>query len=169
MGQVLPTRAAADDMMQVYWSKIHPIFPFVHKPSFEADYLKLWTPGRAATPRLFHCKMNAMFALSCRMILKMPPKTGEEQSMSYFDRARRLLKFEVVAPPSLDTVQALLLVAQYCQSIGNHSGCWTVLGTAVCTAQTLGIRQEISQTLGGTQCQEEMFRRLWHGCLLLRQ
>ncbi|OQU97619.1 Fungal Zn2-Cys6 binuclear cluster domain-containing protein isoform 2 [Cladophialophora immunda] len=167
-GYILPVRAVADDLMRLYWAEIHPIFPFVHRPSFKRQYNSLWTGEGIPPTRLFHCNLNVIFALSCQMNLALSAEARASSAASYYERGQRLLCFDVTELGTFETVQSLLLVAQYFQSINNQSRCWAILGTAVRTAQSLGLRREFSMSFM-TQCEKEMFRRVWHGCILLER
>lgn len=39
----LPPRREADAMLSVFWSRIHPLYPFLDRTDFEHSYSKLWT------------------------------------------------------------------------------------------------------------------------------
>jgi hypothetical protein len=168
-GYVLPVRAVADDLMGIYWREIHIIFPFVHRPSFEAQYHSVWTGEGLLPPRMFHVSLNVIFALCCYMSPALAPKVRTASANSYYERARQLLQIDVTEPGTLETIQTLLLLAQYLQTVNNQSRCWAVLGIAIRTAQALGLEQESSRTSFSTQCEKEMFRRVWHGCVLLER
>lgn len=39
---VLPPRKVAEELLQSYWTYVHTLYPFLHKPSFMRIYSKLW-------------------------------------------------------------------------------------------------------------------------------
>lgn len=39
----LPTRAAADRLLDQYWEAVHPVAKLLHRPSFEKQYLDFWS------------------------------------------------------------------------------------------------------------------------------
>jgi hypothetical protein len=40
---LLPTRAAADRLVEHYFRAVHPVARCLHKPSFEAEYMAFWS------------------------------------------------------------------------------------------------------------------------------
>lgn len=38
----LPSRQMANNLLQHYWARVHPIARVVHRPSFERQYLQFW-------------------------------------------------------------------------------------------------------------------------------
>lgn len=82
----LPPRGLADTLLENYWTKAYTLYPFVYKPSFAHAYEDLWkpfhelqsdekshdlglgTPGVSDSRTIvFHCALNAIFALSCQL------------------------------------------------------------------------------------------------------
>lgn len=41
--QILPTRSAADRLIQQYFEAVHPVARCVHAPSFHAEYADFWS------------------------------------------------------------------------------------------------------------------------------
>lgn len=39
---VLPPRKVADSLIKSYWTYVHTLYPFLHKPSFMRTYSRLW-------------------------------------------------------------------------------------------------------------------------------
>lgn len=166
---VLPIRQTADNLMEIYWTEVWPLFPFVHRPSFEKQYLELWTgnsSGATSPTRIFHCLMNTIFALAAQMSSASSPEAREASSMAYFARSRKLLQFDVLETSTIETAQALLMMALYLQSTSNPSRCSVVVGMAVRTMEEVALHRERLHT-PQTQYDREMFRRLWHGCSLI--
>lgn len=164
---VLPNRTTADALMRIFWTNIYPLYPFIHRPSFQKDYDALWKGNPVPGARMFHCILNAVFALSCQIDRNLPSETRESASTTYFGRAEKLLQLDFLDPGNFETVQALLLLAQYLQGTNSPSRSWRVVGLAIRTAQSLGLHKESVRTAAMTQKEREMFRRVWHGCVLL--
>lgn len=163
----LPLRSSADQLLTLYWNEIHTFFPFVHKPSFQAQYDLLWERAASPCPRIFHCMLNTIFALAYQLNSKMPADARQIASGSYFGRAKQLLQHDLFEPQTLEDVQALLLMSQYLQNTKEPAKCWAVVGSAIRTAQGLRLHQTESVMLSSTQRDVEMFRRIWHGCLMM--
>jgi hypothetical protein len=182
---VLPPRATTDKLLDIYWRKVHHLYPFVHKPTFMAAYEQLWqrTDARAIDnlpdndllgsktygPEsvIFHCALNIMIALSCHF-LEPPSEEHSKLSTNFGQRARGLCHLDLFSEGSMAFIQTLLLIAQYLQSTQLPSRCWTCIGTACRLAQGIGLHVETSATLGQLDItQIDMRRRVWHGCVML--
>lgn len=164
----LPSRRNADRFVARYWEVIHPLYPFLHRQMFEKSYNHIW----AGVPvegdeRAYLCLLNSIFALSSCITDSIPTKERMSTSHVYFQRARDLLSLSLWEPGSIETVQCLLVMAQYLQSTNNAHQCWMAVGQAVRIAQELGLHlPEPSwpdQNLQG----RELSRRIWHGCILM--
>jgi hypothetical protein len=167
MDYILPMRSTADNLLSIYWSEIHPFFPYVHKPSFQKQYDDLWERDASPGARRFHCMLNTIFALSCQLNRNLRPKARRAASSSYFYRAKRLLHFDLFEPGTLEDVQALLLMGQYLQNTTAPAKGWAVVGSAIHSLQGLRLHQDGTKTPASTQRDREMFRRIWHGCHMM--
>lgn len=167
---LLPVRSTADTLLQLYWTEILPFFPFVHRPSFQERYERLWVSNASPPDDGFHCLLNIIFALAARVSGRTSYQAREASSGSYITRARELLDLDVFSLGTLDTVQTWLLMAQYLQSVNEPWPCWIAVGTAMRIAQGLGLHRgggPESSTMN--QRDQEMARRLWHGCSLMNR
>src|SRR5579862_962380 len=65
---VLPPRRTADHLVDLYFKYVHTLYPWLHEPSFRAQYESLWTTPN--TPNeddpLFYCLLNLVLALGCQ-------------------------------------------------------------------------------------------------------
>jgi hypothetical protein len=164
---ILPMRSTADSLLGIYWSEIHPFFPFVHKPSFQKQYDVLWERDASPVARRFHCMLNTIFALSCQLNRNLRPKARRAASSSYFNRAKTLLHFDLFEPGTLEDVQALLLMGQYLQNTTAPAKGWAVVGSAIHSLQGLRLHRDGTTTPTSIQRDREMFRRIWHGCHMM--
>lgn len=177
-------RELADHLMDLYWNKVHILYPFLHKPSFEKAYQDLWKPksqhhlhyrpssglglGAAVEPSsvIFHCAFNAALALGMQFS-DLPLNEKERLSAACLAKSKDLLKLDLFDDGNLALVQTLLLLTQYFQSTNWPSKCWTSIGLACRLAQGLGLHIEKIQHGQQLPDEEEMRRRVWHGCVTL--
>jgi hypothetical protein len=178
-------RDLADHLMHLYWDRVHVLYPFLHKPSFEEAYKDLWKPssqhqhytpssglglGAAAEPSsvIFHCALNAALALGMQFS-DLPLGEKERVSAACLAKSKDLLKLDLFDDGNLSLIQALLLLTQYFQSTNWPSKCWTSIGLACRLAQGLGLH--IENVRPGqhelSPDEHEMRRRVWHGCVTL--
>ncbi|KAJ5118413.1 fungal-specific transcription factor domain-containing protein [Penicillium atrosanguineum] len=192
LGLSVPPRTEADALVESYWTWFHPLYPFMHQPSFNERYLAVWgsTSTRSSNQlsehprptncyryigdRLFHCLLNAIFALGSHFNPAIKERNRDHTSLVFFERAKRLLDFDTLANGSLALVQTLLLMGQFLQSTNMSSACWNIVGMAIRVAQGIGLHHEpdrydqsccSKETIG--QAETELRRRVWAGCVLL--
>jgi hypothetical protein len=172
--------------MNIYWTKSHSLYPFIHRRSFSSAYASLWassdsssssssntTPdlglGTAATADpaspVLHCALNAIFALSAQLASPDELPLSDRQGLSerFSARAEALLHVDVLDHGSLALVQTLLVLAQYLQSTQFPTRCWNAVGLACRIGQGLGLHVEDPEARA-SGVEAEMRRRIWHGC-----
>ncbi|KAF2772652.1 hypothetical protein EJ03DRAFT_189480 [Teratosphaeria nubilosa] len=169
---VLPLRRNADDFFCCYWSFIHPVFPVLHKPTFQRRYEQLWTSHPAPKESeqgegLFLATTNLVFAVGCRFSANIEPSQQEQLAHEFYRSSRKAYLFDVLDPPTIDAVQLLLLSTIFLQSTHTASGCWNTLGLAIRVAQSIGLHVEHGRGGSKTFLQTEMARRIWHVCVAL--
>jgi len=71
MSMVVPERGLCDDLVRGFFTFVHPVFPILHHPAFEATYSALWQKestryfNHMADKTVFYATLNIMFALGC--------------------------------------------------------------------------------------------------------
>jgi hypothetical protein len=183
----LPPRDEADELMDSYWTWVHSLYPFLHRPSFEKRYRSVWSGKRGQDGSdgegawgyyddvgdgLFHCLLNLTFAMGAPFNDTIHFEQRDVVSRKFFSRAKALIDFDALASGSTALVQALLLMSQYLQSTDAASSCWNTVGMAVRVAQGIGLHYEPrccwSETCeeGHSQIEVQMRRRTWTGAVL---
>lgn len=176
----LPPRHVADQLLDLYWRRIHCIYPYLHWPTLIQAYRRLWMSdaeleasppltgvglgGPDCPPPVFYCAINAIFALGMRFSLSAgTARQRVERSEPFAHRARHLLHLDCLDRGSVALVQALLIKAHYLQSTNMPSRCWNLTGVACRVAQGLGLHLEVDE---GTvpALTREMRKRVWYGC-----
>lgn len=177
----LPPRALADHLLECYWDRVHCLYPFVHQQSFISSYECLWNAelqgtedeplirvglgGSECPVSVFHCALNAMFALGCQFS-DLPSTERESLSETFFLRSKQLLHIDILDEGGLALIQTLLIVAQYLQSTQFPNRCWNLVGLACRMAQGLGLYMD-STNESRLFLEVEMRRRTWYGCVTL--
>ena len=81
-------------------------------------------------------------------------------------RAQDLLPLSPWHPASVELVQYLLLTSQYLQSTNHPHQTWMVVGSAIRTAQSVGLH--LVETSAAQELEDrELLRRIWYGCVLM--
>ncbi len=130
----LPSRSLSDALLENYWTRVYPLCPFLHRPTFEAAYATLWNaPGEdpnlaqesdaglgniidaGPSHQTFYCALNVMLALGAQFL---DVSVSERKSITaMFElRSKNLLAVNMMDRGSIAVVQTLLLSGQYLQS-----------------------------------------------------
>lgn len=164
----LPSRRNADSLVSRYWEVIHPLYPFLLRQTFDKSYHRIWTGMPLdGDERTYLCLLNSIFALSSCITDSIPITQRIPTSKVYFQRARDLLSLTFWESGSIETVQCLLIMAQYLQSTDDVHQCWMTVGQAVRMAQEMGLHLPEPALLDQSLQERELFRRIWHGCILM--
>ncbi|CZR55001.1 related to transcription activator protein acu-15 [Phialocephala subalpina] len=168
---LLPPRHHADDYLRCYWEFMHPLFPLIHRSSFQQWYQQIWEPVDMTINRseldqtIMYSTLNVMLALGCRFSAAVSPPDGGSCADDFYRRSRKLLTFDILDSMHLTLVQLLLLTGIYLQSTKYADRCWNVVGLAIRVAHGLGLHEESSPPK--SQRDAETRRRVWHTCVLL--
>ncbi|KAK4118552.1 hypothetical protein N657DRAFT_583484 [Parathielavia appendiculata] len=165
---VLPGRRQADYLMDLYWLYVDTLYPFLDRDKWNRHYASMFSGTPLDTDeRIFVSTLNIIFALSTQLLESLRPEHRDKSSRVYFQRAQALLRLSLWEPASLELVQCLLLMSQYLQTTSNAHQTWMVVGTAVRTAQSLGLHLPDTSAGMADPVERELVRRLWHGCVLM--
>lgn len=185
---VLPPRPLADHLVERYFDRAFHLYPFIHRPSFERAYKSLWEPigpsqhigpedqnpplvGLGGSPNagadsiVFHCALNAIFALACHFSEWIDKDRGAT-ALDFLDRSKSLLTLDFLESEPLGVVQALLIMTLFLQSTPFAGKCWNSIGIACRLAQGAGLHTE-SSGARHSPIETEIRRRVWHGCVVL--
>jgi hypothetical protein len=180
----LPPRSLADHLLECYWDRVHCLFPFFHRPSFEQAYENLWGSNKSPKPELpqlniglggaydcgpnsmvFHCALNCIFALGCHFS-DIPPAEREAAVYSFFLRAKRFVNLDLLDIGTIGVVQTLLIVSLLLQSTPYPNRCWNAIGLACRAGQGLGLHETTTHA-SNKPLETEIRRRTWHSCVIM--
>ena len=191
----LPPRPLADHLVHSYFSRVHILYPFLHRPTFEAAYAKLWSPSTTRDThgssgetnnldaglgdfthsgpdsRVFCAGINAIFALSCQFS-DLPISKSLVAAKGYLERAMALLLHpEMLDNPSISVVQVLLLLCLHLQSTPLRNRLCNIIGLACTMAQGLALHDDDNRRHGNGTTKNwiviEIGRRIWYSCTML--
>ena len=183
---VLPSQREADALFHLYWTYVHPLYPFVYKPAFQKSYIGLRSgemcptvpcPLMCTTKSTDVALVNLVLALSYQYSHKHTGSDitclGAETAEEHFGRAQRAFQYDYLdgTEQTLQAVQVILLMAQYLSSIGRTHRAWEAIGTGVRTCYRLGLHrsQLFLEHANLTEADQEMIKRVWHGCIMVER
>ena len=168
---LLPPRRTANRLLDIHWNYSHVIFPWIDRLRFTRWYESLWTGQEQndleIDEQAYHCMLNTIFAISYKLDSTVSSEEQESLSDSYFMKAQKLLSWNLLDISHIESLQALLLMAQYLQSTSMPRGWFECVGLAIHVARNMGfhIPGRVSSFQNEHEC--EMARRLWYGCILM--
>ncbi|KAL4899124.1 fungal-specific transcription factor domain-containing protein [Aspergillus multicolor] len=177
---MLPPRALADHLVDCYFSKIHILYPFVHKVAFLSLYQRIWMLGDNGSTsmniglglgdsvvrrRTFYYGLNIIFAHGCQFSETMGAER-QTTSEAFFRLSKPALDVDYLEHGDLALVQVLLLSSHYLQGSQTPNRCWHAIGSACRLAQGLGLHTNTGDEYRSF-AQNQMRRRVWHGCRML--
>ena len=188
----LPPRALGDHLIQRFFSRIFYQYPFFDREAFEHAYQRLWqaddSESRARTAAqqqkfeglglgsseagadsiIFHCALNAIFALGC-CFSDLPPVERAAAIDVFGNRSKTFVGLELINYNNLGVVQAMLVISLVLQGTPYPNRCWIAVGMACRVAQGIGLHTEEaspSRRLRGERMRL-MRQRTWHGCVVM--
>lgn len=167
---ILPHRQTLSAYIDVFFSRLWPIYPVIDRVAFEADVenvLGLQTAG----PTLWQEKVTLAHipALSSvYAVISLSMNEISENSDLSFDylTASHSLHGHLTAIPYMTSVQALFLLALALRAIAKDGQAWHIIGHAIRMAQSIGLQKSATRdssedgfTLGHQP--ESLRERLW--------
>lgn len=165
----LPERQFADDLVDAYFERVHPFYPFIHEGSFRVLYERIWAHSSSpvsATSLSWQAVLNLVFARGCEFCTTIPEEELINTLSPFVDRARTIIFSQVFKRGNLELVQALLLMCQYLQGTLEFNECWNLVGLMIRTAISIGLHQN-PEDAPLTPIEKEVRKRAWWGCFIL--
>jgi hypothetical protein len=154
--------------MSQYWFYVDPLYPFLDRKRWDRSYEAIFAGTRLdVDERLFVATLNIVLALSTQLVETLSHEAREEASNNYLQRAQELQPVHLAGPVSLELVQYLLLTSQFLQSTDQPHHTWMAVGSAIRTAQSLGLHLEETSSSRADVSERELIRRVWYGCVLM--
>ena len=113
----LPAREMADQLFNVYLSRIHPTFPIIGRSTFTAQFRRVMTTAPVNTGDKWLAVLNLLFAVTARYshLVQVDWQGDERDHLIYFTRARMLSMNgeSIFNHPDLQHIQVAALMSLY--------------------------------------------------------
>ncbi|KAK9768497.1 hypothetical protein K7432_000836 [Basidiobolus ranarum] len=158
---VLPSPNLFGYLIDIYFTKINPIFPLLHK----AEFLERINQNEQETPYFL---LNAVFALSAALIPSETIMSRENLDSEIFFKKTRTLLDQAYEISSIENVQALVLMSIYFHLSRGGMKSWMYSGMAIRMAEDLGLhRNPDIWNIKLTRAEKETRKRVWWVCYLI--
>ncbi|PKK73400.1 hypothetical protein RhiirC2_695016, partial [Rhizophagus irregularis] len=160
----LPSQEISDHLLELFFTHVHPILPFIYKPRF-FDQLK-------DKNHLPHLLLNAIYSFAAlfsdRIDIRRIPEDRATAGDIYFDRAKALLDNDY-DKARVSTIQALLALSLREYGVGRVTRAWLWSGMAARMAQDLGMHRnnEKWHPINLTREEREEQKRVFWACFVL--
>jgi hypothetical protein len=168
--QDLPHRHVAKQLLECYFSDVHPIWPLLIEDETRLEFERTYISEDPVEP-ISIAKLNMIFALGSQFSSSFA-RSGDpvggihEAGTVFYRRARAFTVANSFDLCSIGMLQVLLLMAQYQQGTMRGKQCWLTIGHATRIAECLGLHLD-SQGASLSPLDRELGRRLWWGCFSL--
>ncbi|GAK63393.1 uncharacterized protein PAN0_003d1597 [Moesziomyces antarcticus] len=159
----LPDHDLIRDLLDLFFEKLHPLMPIVHRPSLERDLAS----GRADVDSAFRGFVFTILAIASRFSNdpRVLADSGDPDTAGdHFAAASRL--YHQVYAASLINVQVMIITATFMHGAIGPGASWTVLGVAIRALQDIGLHQEKAYR-GFSPYEKELRRRVFWGAFIL--
>ncbi|KID82237.1 phenylacrylic acid decarboxylase [Metarhizium guizhouense ARSEF 977] len=173
---VLPQRAEVLKFFHCYRATVYPFNPIiVDIDQFESDlctYLSAHAAGELHDPgKISDCwATNKSIGYTSLLLATLAAGSHysdveyphrQELSIDFASRSFQALRLaNFLFRPSLDTIQALLILGNTLQNMGQSDSAWAMLGTTVRLAQAMGLHAQ-RNTVRWPECIRTRARALW--------
>jgi hypothetical protein len=152
----LPPRQTADRLLGQYFNHVHLQFPILHKPTFYAEYQKVYQEGTTGGMRRgWGAVLFCVFA--CGTLHTLDPNRLQD-GKEYLTKGTAMIDFwqdEL----SVDQAKMAFLASIFLTEINLKSAAWIWLAAAARVAQDIGLHVE---TGPWPAVEGEMRRRIWY-------
>ena len=166
----LPQRHIARSLLDIYFTSVHPIWPFLLEEATRQQFEKTWLSDNAPSP-MWMAQLNLIFALASELWDgqggNQPSEEVLERGRQFYLNARHFILQHAFNMSSISMLQALLLMVQYQQGTMQSEQCWLTIGHATRMAQALGLHRHQLNNPAITPLERELQKRLWWGCFSL--
>jgi hypothetical protein len=163
----LPERHLADNLVDGYFDRVHPLYPFVHEGSFRAEYERMWAHMSDNPLRpLWYALLNLIFALGCEFCDAIPEETVMTTISPLVARSRHIIFSYGFSRSTLELVQVLLLMCHYLQGTLELNECWNLVGLMIRSAVSIGLHLN-PDNLPLPTVEKEVRKRVWWGCFTI--
>jgi hypothetical protein len=164
---MLPDRTLANNLVDAYFERVHPLYPFVHEGTFRSEYERIWgNPNNSNMPPSWYALLNMIFASGCEFCDVIPETELMQTVAPFVARSREIIISHAFKNRGLELVQALLLMCHYLQGTMELNECWTLAGLMFRSAVTSGLHLS-PERLSLSIVEKEVRKRVWWGCFIL--
>lgn len=163
---VMPSKEQADILIAKYFESVDPVYPFIHRRSFYADYERFWTlplEEKHKTDAAMMALHYAMFALGTQF-LDYPGYDERSQTAEFYCSAanQALRIYSYLNRTSMRAIQAMLLMAYFLMNDNHASDAYAWAGIHLRQSYAMRLHRDPEIVVPDASVIEKQQRRkLW--------
>ncbi|KAE8166391.1 fungal-specific transcription factor domain-containing protein [Aspergillus tamarii] len=160
-----PSQMLADQLVDTYFSIIHPFFPIIGKAIFLRQYKSFYSTPFVRPGKRWLAILNLIFGIAARYChqLQSDARDTPDDGPLYFSRAWKLSMSDVALldHPNLQQVQVEGLTSFYLLSVGQVNRSWRICGTSIRSAVIMGLNLRNESSMVIHTSKETRYRVWW--------
>jgi hypothetical protein len=163
---VLPSKDQADILIGKYFEAVDPVYPFIHRRSFYADYERFWAlppEQKNLTDASFMALHYAMYALGTQFMQFPSYKERSQTAEFYCSAANQALRvYSYLNRTSMRAIQAMLLMSYFLMNDNHASDAYAWAGIHLRQAYAMRLHRDPDLIVPEASVLEKQQRRkLW--------
>lgn len=168
---VMPSKEQADILIAKYFESVDPVYPFIHRRSFYADYERFWAlplEEKHKTDAAMMALHYAMFA-SGTQFLQYPGYEERSQTAEFYCSAanQALRIYSYLNKTSMRAIQAMLLMAYFLMNDNHASDSYAWAGIHLRQSYAMRLHRDPEIVVpDASTIEKQQRRKLWQAVFL---
>lgn len=145
---VLPSREQADILVAKFFDAVDPVYPMIHRESFENDYCQFWDTKPlecTTTDASLVALIFVMLAMGTQFVDLPSPEEKEQTAEFYISASHQALRmFSYLGRPSMRSIQTMVLITYFLMNDNHASDAWAFAGILQRQAYAIGLNRDPS-------------------------
>jgi hypothetical protein len=151
----MPARLISDQLINIYFQELSPLFPVLHRPTFLQLYDSFTTAREPVEDNASLAQLYLVFGIGALASSSSPSE------VEAFETQWQAALSSILLDDSLATLQCLVLAQLFCILKGDNSRLLKYRGIAVGLSQRLGLQQSQKRYSFGPLTAESRKRTFW--------
>ncbi|KAI4176432.1 MAG: hypothetical protein LQ348_006011, partial [Seirophora lacunosa] len=168
---VLPSREQADILVAKFFDAVDPVYPMIHRETFEDDYAHFWsmnTQERTTGNGSLVALIFVMLAMGTQFVDLPSPEEKEQTAEFYISASHQALRmFSYLGRPSMRSIQTMVLITYFLMNDNHASDAWAFAGILQRQAYALGLNRDPSIVAPDARPEEmQQRRKVWQAVFI---
>ena len=163
---VMPSKEQADILIAKYFEAVDPVYPFIHRRSFYADYERFWAlpvEEKHKTDAAMMALHYAMFALGTQFLQYPGYEERSQTAEFYCSAANQALRiYSYLNRTSMRAIQAMLLMAYFLMNDNHASDAYAWAGIHLRQSYAMRLHRDPEIVVPeASTIEKQQRRKLW--------